>query len=208
MGIIDQAKTPAEAAPVESAQPTAQGAAPGPERAAPKSEGSAGGLTITEDQVLGEMHLNDQQKQQVDGIVTAGKRLMYADETRQMLQSVVNSPDDDATKLGQGIAGLMGLLMSEAKGSLPMELVIPSGIVLLAHAAQFINDLGGGVTDADVGDGIEIFMSVVMQGNGLDPEKITQMGADALEGKRKPPADMQPPSAPQGGGIINQVAGA
>ncbi|MFN9959635.1 MAG: hypothetical protein ACK55I_41650, partial [bacterium] len=79
-------------------------------------------------------------------------------------------------KLGMGIAGLMLLLFKESNETIPPQVIIPAGVNLLSRAADFIRKSGiDSITNADVGDAMEIMISTILQKFGVSPEQMEQM---------------------------------
>ena len=70
----------------------------------------------------------------------------------------------------------MALLWQESKQSLPPQLLIPAGMVLVAVAGDFLRQAGEPVTDQDIGGGIEALVTALLQAGGVDPEKVAQIG--------------------------------
>ena len=123
------------------------------------------------------LHLNGKQAAQLDKIVLAGKRVMFDSRSHKMFLEQLDGPGTIAQKLGQGVAGLMGLLWQESRQSLPPELLIPGGMCLVAVAADFLRKGGMDVTDQDVAGGIEALVTALLQAGGVDPDKVAEIGA-------------------------------
>ncbi len=82
---------------------------------------------------------------------------------------------------------------------MPGELAIPAGMVLLAHAADFIAKTGEPITDQDVGDATQLFVQIVMHVVG--PDKGSTPGEPPPADPAAQPAQQPAPPAP-GGGIV------
>ena len=133
------------------------------------------------------LHLDAKQGSQLDRIVLAGKKVMFSKQSHQMMLKELEGPGTIAQKLGQGVAGLMALLWQESKQSLPPQLLIPAGMVLVAVAGDFLRQAGEPVTDQDIGGGIEALVTALLQATGVDPDRVAEMGgksggADAITG--------------------------
>lgn len=135
------------------------------------------------------LHLNDKQAAQLDRIVLAGRRVMFDSRSHKMFLEQLDGPGTIAQKLGQGVAGLMGLLWQESKQSLPPELLIPSGMCLVAVAAEFLKKGGMDVSDQDIAGGIEALVTALLQAGGVDPDKMAEIGARGVktDGTMPPP---------------------
>lgn len=162
-----------------------QGAAPAadPSQGMPsmQPDGASAGSTkeLSPDALMAQMHVNPQQKQQLDRMVAAGMKVMFDAKTHQMMIDTLKADGPMPDKLGKGIAGLLGMLMSESKNSLPPELLVPAGIVLMAHAVDFLEQAGAQVTPQDFGSGIDVMVTTVLQAYGVDADKVAAIAGDA-----------------------------
>lgn len=138
------------------------------------------------------LHLSGKQAAQLDRIVLAGRRVMFDSRSHKMFLEQLDGPGTIAQKLGQGVAGLMGLLWQESRQSLPPELLIPSGMCLVAVAADFLRKGGMDVSDEDVAGGIEALVTALLQAGGVDPEKVAQIGERGGKSDGTMPAPKNP----------------
>lgn len=142
--------------------------------------------------VMAAMHVNPQQKQQLERIVAAGMKVLFDKSTHQMMIDAMQGDGPIEQKLGQGIVRLIGVLWSESKGSIPPELLIPAGMVLLAEAADFMNQAGQTVTPEQFGKANEIMLDTLLQQAGVSSDKLAEKGgqpaprAGALSGGQQP----------------------
>jgi hypothetical protein len=140
------------------------------------------------------LHLDQKQAAQLDRIVLAGKKVLFSEKSHKMFLEQLDAPGAIAQKLGQGVAGLMGLLWQESRQSLPPQLLIPAGMCLVAVAADFLRKGGMDVTDEDVAGGIEELVTALLQAGGVDPDKVAEMGARG----GKTAGTMPAPEIPEG----------
>ena len=178
---------------IESQMQGGAPAAPQQDPAAPAAPGAApsGGGQITPESVMQGLHLQPAQQEPLQRIVLAGKKVMYSEQTHAIVAQTLQGPGPLPKKLGEGIAGLMGMLAKEAKGALPAPLLIPAGMVLVAEGADFMRRAGQQVTDVDVGQAFEYMVGAVLRVMKIDPAKL---GTGAAPG-----APAAPAAAPQGG---------
>lgn len=148
---------------------------------------------ITPDSVRKQMHVTPQQGEQLDRIVLAGKKAMFSQKSHKLLLEQLQGPGTIDMKLGQGIAGLMALLAQESKNSLPPNLLIPAGMILLAVAADFLKQSGTEVSDQDIASGVRIMTTAILHAVGIDPDKVAAAGERGPQGSPK-----GPPKAPAG----------
>lgn len=161
-----------------SAPPDAGAGAPGDDSQADAQQPD---LTITPQTVMEHLHLQPPQVPQLQRIIVAGMKVMFSQQTHQMMLDEIKKPGDMATKLGQSTAGLLGLLMKESQNSLPPNLLIPAGLVLMAHAAEYMNKTGAPVGDQELSQGMNVFIQTMLKQFGLDPAKVQQMAGDATQ---------------------------
>lgn len=146
-----------------------------PASAAPTA-GQAPAGKITADSVIAQMHLNDKQKAQLQRIVLAGMKVMFDKQTHQMMLDQLEGPGTIAQKVGQGVAGLVALLMQESKNSLPPDMLIPAGMVLVVKAVEFLRESGQEVSDQDLGEAMNAMVTALLQAGGVDPDKLAAAG--------------------------------
>jgi hypothetical protein len=109
-------------------------------------------------------------------VVIAGMKVMFSKESHKLMLDELQKEGPMGQKLGVGIAGLMLLLVKESNGSIPPEVIIPAGINLLTRAADFIRKTKiEKITNGDIGDAMEVFMSTILEKFGVSPEQMTQM---------------------------------
>jgi hypothetical protein len=194
-------KGPEEAPEESTEQPT--GGTPKNAEGAENLMATAGSsdsqLTITPQSVLEKLTLTPKQAPQLQRIVAAGMKVMFSEKTRDIVKQELRKSDDIAMVVGQSVAGLMGILLKESNNALPLDLLIPAGLVLVAHAAEFVEKIGLPITDVDVGNATEIFVNIALHMNGISGEKmanvIDQGGAPA-------PGLEQPAAQPQPAGLV------
>jgi len=161
-------------------------------KAAPAGK-KPGGKT-SPDAIRAGLHLTGNQGAQLDKIVLAGKKVMFSEQSHKMFLEQLDGPGTIAQKLGQGVAGLMALLWQESRQSLPPQLLIPGGMVLVAVAADFLRKGGMEVADEDVAGGIEAMVTALLQAGGVDPDKMAEIGARG----GKTDGTMPAPEIPEG----------
>lgn len=153
-------------------------------QAQPAAAAIAGGK-ITAQNVQAKMHLTPRQAMLMQKIVLAGMKVMFDAKTHHLLLDQIKGPGTISQKIGQGVAGLMALLMQESKNSLPGELLIPAGMVLCCKAAEFLRGSGQNVSDADLAEAMNVMITAILHTTGTDPDKLA---ARAQAGPIKKPA--------------------
>jgi hypothetical protein len=111
-----------------------------------------------------------------DRVVIAGMKVMFSKESHKLMLDELQKKGPIGQKLGMGIAGLMLVLFKESNETIPPQVIIPAGVNLLSRAADFIRKSGiDSITNADVGDAMEIMISTILQKFGVSPEQMEQM---------------------------------
>lgn len=109
-------------------------------------------------------------------VVIAGMKIMFSKESHKLMLDELQKEGPIGQKLGTGIAGLMLLLFKESNQTMPPEVIIPAGINLLSRAADFIRKSQiEKITNADIGDAMEVMISTILQKFGVGPEQMAQM---------------------------------
>ena len=147
---------------------------------------------ITSANVQAKMHLTPQQGVMMQRIVVAGMKVMFDAKTHSLMLDQLKGPGTISQKIGQGVAGLMAMLMQESKNSLPGNLLIPAGLVLSCKAAEFLRGSGQLVSDADLAEAMNVMTREILNATGTDPDKVAEM---AQSGSMKKPG-MKPGVAP------------
>lgn len=109
-------------------------------------------------------------------IVTAGIKVMYSPQTRQMLANQMNQKGDVAEIAGQGVAKLMAILFKESRGTMPMDAGIPAAQVLLCEGLDFLEKSGRVEVSPDlIGAATEAMFAYLLQLFGVSQDKLAQM---------------------------------
>lgn len=108
-----------------------------------------------------------------DRVVAAGMKFMFDGSTHKFMQQEMagGGPIDD--KLAQGIFGLMTMLMGQSKGAFPHQLIIPAGIELMLHAADYAAQTGAAeVTPELMASAIQKFTIQLFDKVGVPEPKL------------------------------------
>ena len=109
-------------------------------------------------------------------VVIAGMKVMFSKESHKLMLDEIQKEGPVGQKLGMGIAGLMLLLVKESNNTIPPEVIIPAGVNLLSRAADFIRKSEiEKITNADIGDAMEVMISTILQKFGVEPEQMAEM---------------------------------
>jgi hypothetical protein len=108
-----------------------------------------------------------------DRVVLAGMKMMFSKESHGAMLRSLQGEGSLGEKLGKGIAGLMLIMVKESNATMPPAVIIPAGIALLMQAVDFMKKTGvAKPTNQDVGDGMEIMITTLMEKFGATPEKL------------------------------------
>ena len=167
-GILEQAQQPQQV----TGQP---GQMPAQADENPNAEGD-----LSPSALMAQMHVNPQQKQQLERIVAAGKKVMFDKKTHHLMEETMQGDGPPEQKIGGGVVSLLGILWNESKQSLPPELIIPAGVVLVAEATDFLNQTGQTVTPEQIGGATEFMIDTLMKGANVDSNKLAEAGNRSL----------------------------
>lgn len=131
-------------------------------------------------------------KQAYDKIVTAGKKIMYSEKSAQLVKAELDRPAPIDQKLAHAAAGLILMLDKESKGTMPQDAAVLAGACLCLEMVDLVLQIGMPVTEQDVRDALDTFVTLIMMKHGANEEQI--MGALGVPGQQ--PQQMQAP--PQG----------
>jgi len=153
-------------------------------------------------------------------IVLAGKKVMYSEQTADLMSEQLKQPGDPATVAGQGVAKLFVLLLQQSipqgKGGVPtlnMEAAMPAMQVLLCDALGFMEEAGMmEVTPDLLATATQEMIAAILQFLGVTPEKLSELAAQRQAGGQpqatgQPEGAAQPAAPAQGGGLLDQAMG-
>lgn len=172
-----------------------------------KQPGIAGQNAMSPRAVMRAMKVTPEQQRQLLRIVAAGMKVMFDEQTHQMMLDQLNQPGPIEQRLSQGIVGLMAMLWKESKGSMPPQLIIPAAMVLLAEATDFLNKAGQQVTPEQFGRANEMMIDSLLNQAGVSGDKLAAAAQARAQGGAGPaeqpaPAGAQPMMAqPAAGGV-------
>lgn len=125
-----------------------------------------------------------------DRVVVAGMKMMFSKESHSLMLEQLNAPGNMAQKLGEGIASLMVLMYKQSNQTMPPEVIIPAGIRLLVEAADFVKKSGKAkLSNAEVGQAIELMLSMLMEKFGVSPEVTSKLNSEAPPETAEPAAE-------------------
>lgn len=127
----------------------------------------------------------------VEKVVESGKKVMYAEQTREMFLEAMKAGTDPES-IGAAVAKLMGILQNEAKGTIPPEILIPAATLLLFEGLAFLEDAGMVQVDAQfLAECTKAMGSALLQMLGVSPEKLQGMMQQAPQPAAKPAGIVQ-----------------
>jgi hypothetical protein len=109
-------------------------------------------------------------------VVVAGMKVMFSKESHRAMLKELERPGPMDQRLGKGVAGLMLLLFKESNGTMPPAVIVPAGVKLLMEAVDFMRETGlGDPTNNEIGSGMQIMISIILEKFGVAPDKMEQM---------------------------------
>ena len=107
-------------------------------------------------------------------VVAAGMKVMYSDETHELMLDELEGEGPLEQRMGEAIAGLMRLLYEKSNQAMPTEVIIPAATYLLAKGVSFLKKVTGeALTPEVLGAATDIMVQSIMQNFGIDPAKFS-----------------------------------
>ena len=142
-------------------------------------------------------------KNAFDRIVVAGMKVMFDEQTHNMMVEQLNA-DDIVGSVAEGITKLMGILYKESKEKMPIPAAIPASIVLMTKALDFAErTMGVQLTPDLVAEVTQATTESVLQAFGITKEMVAQIVQQSQQGKGPGQSQAQP----QPKGLIAQQQG-
>ena len=151
-----------------------------------------------------------QMREAYDKVVAAGMKIMFDKSTHHLMQEQMQAEGPIDDRLAEGVAGLMAMMLKNTKGAFPQQLIIPAGIELMLHAADFAAQAAGERIDAEtMGSAIQKFVFNLFEGAGIKPDMLMAGVGKIQELNEQAPDEQQaaPQQPPQSGGLLSQPMG-
>jgi len=132
-------------------------------------------------------------------LVAAGMKFMFDKTTHKYMLEQIDAEGPIDEKLAKGVGNLIRMLHSQSKGAFPEHLIIPVGIELMMHAADYAAQTGRDVVTPELmGSAIQLFVFDFFGEAGVKQDML--MGSiekmKELNGAQQPGG--QPPEQPGG----------
>lgn len=148
---------------------------------------------ITPEKVKEGIKIPPEFQEAYEKVVAAGMTVMFSkDSNKAAVDSIRNGQGPLAQRLGQGVAGLLGMIVKESNGTLPPQVIIPAGVELLIQAADFLRRTGlEQINNKVIGDAMDVMITAILKAADLDITKIVGF----IDQKMGPQAGAQPAPA-------------
>ena len=134
------------------------------------------GDDLTKEAVEKNIKMPPELQEAYERVVIAGMKVMFSKESHRAMLKELQREGPMDQRLGKGIAGLMLLLFKESNDTMPPAVMIPAGIKLMMEAVDFMRETGlGQPTNAEIGSGMQIMISTILEKFGVAPDKLEQM---------------------------------
>ena len=134
------------------------------------------GDDLTKESVEENIKMPPELQEAYERVVIAGMKVMFSKESHKFMLKELQREGPMDQRLGKGIAGLMLLLVKESNNTIPPEVIIPAGMKLMMEAVDFMRETGlGQPTNAEIGGGMQIMISTILEKFGVAPAKMEQM---------------------------------
>ncbi len=131
-------------------------------------------------------------------IIAAGLKILDGDESRKLVVSELKQEKDPADIAGDGVAKLMGILMNQSKGTMPMKAAMPAATILMCEALDRLEALGKVEVDkATLAQAMKSLASSMMQLIGATPDKLESLLAQTRRPEQAPPMPQPAEAAPE-----------
>ena len=140
-------------------------------------------------------------------IVAAGVKVMYSESMHKLILQQFQSDDNPAQAAGEGAAKLMGIMINQSKGTMPMEAGLPASDVILLEILDMLEELGKlKIDNKTLDEAAQSKASALMQLFGITPQKLDEMMAKAKPQEQQQPAQEQPKQAQPAQALIGAPA--
>lgn len=136
--------------------------------------------------------LAKKQSANLDRILQAGQELLFGKDSHYQMLKGIESSHDIGGDLGKGAFGMAMMLIKQSGGTIPGDVIIPAGIILLARLTEFMNSEGSGmphVTDDDYEEATHVFSTLIM--DKLDPQFKDKVAASGVQPAPEQPQQQQ-----------------
>jgi hypothetical protein len=128
---------------------------------------------VNTEEIQNSIQLPPELQDAYDRVVAAGMKVLFSKETHASMLEQLEAPGDMPTKLGEGIARVIVFLFNESNGTMPQEVIVPAGILLVLKAAEFINKSNlGKVSDEEIGTAVEVMIDSLFEQFGEDRSQL------------------------------------
>lgn len=133
------------------------------------------GEELTLESVKQNIKMPPELQEAYERVVIAGMKVMFDKNTHRAMLREITKAGPMGDKLGQGVAGLLLMLVKESNNTMPPAVLIPAGLELIMQAVDFVRRAElGTVTNEDIGRAAEVMITTLMGKFGADPARLEQ----------------------------------
>lgn len=141
--------------------------------------------------------LPPEDKESVERVVLAGQKVMFSQETHKFMIAALSKQGDMDEKLSVGMIQFVIVLLQQAKGNIPPNVMIPAAVILLSEACKYVDRTQGGMTMDIFGDASSMMIAGIYR--KVEEAQGQTKGQPAGQPEAMPEGQPQPPqAAPQG----------
>jgi hypothetical protein len=116
-------------------------------------------------------------------VIKAGMKVMFSDETHELMIEQLQQEGDFAENVGMAVAGLMLILYEKSNQTMPGEVIIPAGTYLLAEGADFMEKVTGEQITPDImAKAMQVMIDALVKKFGIEPQKLYSAAQKAASG--------------------------
>lgn len=118
------------------------------------------------------MKMDKQTAGQLQGVVMAASKILYAPQTREMLKQALKADIPMPMKLASQVVGVMKMTeMRSPNKKLPPKVLAPASIAMLMDLAQFMHRLGLKVSEDDIKQAMPLLKQFLVKVFGKQPQQ-------------------------------------
>lgn len=149
--------------------------------------------------------VSPQNKEAFEKAVIAGNKIMFENQDSHSHLEIVKNPEgvrqNPPQAVAQGVSGLMWVLYMQSKQTMPYEVLIMAGVVMLCEAIDFAErGLGIPFDNKAIAQATKILAESLFNKMGVTPEMLQEAIRKGQSAVQNQSTNAQPPAAQQPAG--------
>lgn len=106
-------------------------------------------------------------------VVQAGMKVMFSEQTHELLLQQLNQEGEIGDNIGQGMAGMMLLLYQKSNQTMPPEIIVPAGVFLMMQGADFLEKVTQqDLTPAILAQAMQVMIDTLLDKFGVQKDQF------------------------------------